>query len=85
MFGEIKCEDMKADLIVVRSVVGLCAVYIWNCASLTFKIANALTDQVQYLTISGSSFVLRNVVKFIMQFRVDLNAEMLVVFVSHVM
>jgi hypothetical protein len=48
-----------------------------------FKIANALADQVQDLAVAGPSFIFGNVVKLIVQLRVDLNAKMFVLFIAH--
>ena len=48
-----------------------------------FKITDTLTDQVQNLPITGTAFVLCNIVQFIVELGIDFDSQMLVVFVSH--
>ena len=50
---------------------------------LLLKFADAPADQIQNLSVHGTSFVLGNTVQLSVQFRFHLNAQMLVVFVPH--
>ena len=54
-----------------------------NNTLLFLKFPNTLTNQIQYLPISGTSLILCNVVQLIVQFRLCLNAQMLVVLIPH--
>ena len=50
---------------------------------LAFKIHDALTDQIEDLSVSGATFIPGNIVQFVVELRVDLNAKMFVVLVTH--
>ena len=47
------------------------------------KIPDALPDQMQDLSVSGTPFILGDVVELIMQLRIYLDAQVFVVLVSH--
>jgi hypothetical protein len=55
----------------------------FNLSVFLLKFLNALPDQVQNLSVDGTVFVLGDVFQFTMQSRIDFNAEMLVLFISH--
>ena len=54
-----------------------------NLTLFAFKIPNALPNQVDDLSVSGSAFILGNVVQFVMEFRFHFDSQMFIVFVSH--
>ena len=47
------------------------------------KLPNAGTDQMKDLSISRTAFILGDIMLFVMQGRINLDAQMFVVFVAH--
>lgn len=57
---------------------------IGDLAVFLFKCTDALSDQVQNLSVGGAALIFGDVAKLKMQFRVHFDAQMLVLLVSHV-
>lgn len=83
IFGQTRSRDLnphdKSELTVLIFVFPTKS----NFAVLTLKVSDTLTNQMQNLPVSGASLILCNIVEFVVQLRVNLNSQMLVVLISH--
>ena len=51
---------------------------------LLLKFPDELPDQVQDLAVTGPAFIFGDIVQFVVEFRIDLDPEMLIVLVPHI-